>query len=57
MREDWFEKAVIDLDEQHSEGSLTTKEYWREMAELRAELRDAVAEEAARYADEISGGW
>lgn len=56
---DWFERAENELIDSYNRGEITEKEFKREMADLRAELR-AGAEEAAEqaYNDHMGiGGW
>lgn len=53
----WYEKAEDEIDQQLADGLIDSKEYQRQMRDLRAEMRGE-AEEAARDAyNDAMGDW
>ena len=54
---DWFEKAEDELVEQFNNGEINSKEFNREMNDLRAELREQADQAADEARNSVLGGW
>lgn len=53
----WYERAEDEIDQELADGLIDSKEYQRQMRDLRLEM-ESEAEEAAREAyDEAMGRW
>lgn len=53
----WFDREAEALEQQLANGEISSKEFHREMAELRRALRDAASEHAREAYDDYMGGW
>ena len=53
----WYDNATEHLEKDLDEGSIALKEFWEQMADLNAELRESAHERAEQaYRDEM-GDW
>lgn len=52
----WYDRAVDQLEKDLSSGAISDEEYWQQVRELNAELREC-AQEAADQAYNDTMGW